>query len=273
MTQTMAADEPEVFDAETLQLEVLDAETLQLVAQLGASLSQRAVALAEENRALRATVETLQAGWKPLSQRENERLRGELDEVRTNRDYLRRMVNDRNHLITGLRAQIAILSRRNEERSAELAAATELIGRAWGALGEAGIGQGPDLTLSDAIRALADTPLDALPKPDPSNPKHANFVGDWVGEFTDEQLGFGVDPDPEAIEATGDIVREQILGLVDRIATADQLRGSRIDAAAKVMSESADRGCMSLSWESLTEEMRDQWRNHARALDNADLLA
>lgn len=112
--------------------EVLDADTITLITQLGASLSQRAVELAEENRALVA-----------------------------NRDLLRREINERNQLITGLRAQIA-----------GSAGSAELVGQAWSALGEAGIGQGPDLTLADAIRTLADTPLDALPTPDVTDPDH-----------------------------------------------------------------------------------------------------
>lgn len=220
--------------------EVLDADTITLITQLGASLSQRAVELAEENRALVA-----------------------------NRDLLRREINERNQLITGLRAQIA-----------GSAGSAELVGQAWSALGEAGIGQGPDLTLADAIRTLADTPLDALPAPDVTNADHNAFVSDWFGELTDEQLGRRDDPSTFEVrpgEHLGDVVREQVLTLIDRIdaakKVADQMRDSRIDAAAKAMSDAADRGCVSLSWDSLPEEIRDQWRGHARALDDADLLA
>ena len=54
MTETTPADEP-------LQGEVLDADTLQLITQLGASLSKRAVELADENRALRAEAVELRA--------------------------------------------------------------------------------------------------------------------------------------------------------------------------------------------------------------------
>lgn len=220
--------------------EVLDADTITLITQLGASLSQRAVELAEENRALVA-----------------------------NRDLLRREINKRNQLISGLRAQIA-----------GSAGSAELVGQAWSALGEAGIGQGPDLTLADAIRTLADTPLDALPAPDVTNADHNAFVYAWFGELTDEQLGRRDDPSHFEVRPgkhLGDVVREQVLTLIDRIdaakKVADQMRDSRIDAAAKAMSDAADRGCVSLSWDSLPEEIRDQWRGHARALDDADLLA
>lgn len=220
--------------------EVLDADTITLITQLGASLSQRAVELAEENQQLKA-----------------------------NRDLLRREINKRNQLISGLRAQIA-----------GSAGSAELVGQAWSALGEAGIGQGPDLTLADAIRTLADTPLDALPAPDVTNADHNAFVSDWFGELTDEQLGRRDDPSTFEVRPgkhLGDVVREQILTLIDRIdaakKVADQMRDSRIDAAAKAMSDAADRGCVSLSWDSLPEEIRDQWRGHARALDDADLLA
>ena len=83
--------------------EVFDADTITLITQLGASLAQRAVELAEENQQLKA-----------------------------NRDLLRREINERNQLITGLRAQNEILATSRD----------------------------------DAIRTLADTPLDALPAPD-----------------------------------------------------------------------------------------------------------
>lgn len=71
--------------------EVFDADTITLITQLGASLSQRAVELAEENQQLKA-----------------------------NRDLLRREINERNQLITGLRAQIA-----------GSAGSAELVGQAW----------------------------------------------------------------------------------------------------------------------------------------------
>ena len=160
--------------------EVLDADTAKLVTQLGLSLGERATQLAADNAGLRAE-----------------------------RDLLRREINERNQLITGLRAQIA-----------GSAGSAELVGQAWSALGEAGIGQGPDLTLADAIRTLADTPLDALPTPDVTDPDHNAFVYDWFGLLTDEQLGFRDDPSHFEVRPgkhLGDVVREQILMLVERL--------------------------------------------------------
>lgn len=83
--------------------EVLDADTITLITQLGLSLGERATQLAADNAGLRAE-----------------------------RDLLRREINERNQLITGLRAQNEILATSRD----------------------------------DAIRTLADTPLDALPAPD-----------------------------------------------------------------------------------------------------------
>lgn len=182
--------------------EVLDADTAKLVTQLGLSLGERATQLAADNAGLRAE-----------------------------RDLLRREINERNQLITGLRAQIA-----------GSAGSAELVGQAWSALGEAGIGQGPDLTLADAIRTLADTPLDALPAPDVTNPEHNAFIYAWFGQLSDEQLGDrdGVGDGFDRFVVIsgrnlGDVVREQVLMLIDRLdaKAADAARRSHdIDIVA-----------------------------------------
>lgn len=193
--------------------EVLDADTIALITQLGASLSQRAVELAEENRMLRMNGVR---GYTELRDEFERHLRG-CNEVRENRDLLRREINERNQLISGLRAHIEL---------------------AWSALASAGIEKGPDLPLADAIRTLADTPLDALPAPDVTNADHNAFVSDWFGELTDEQLGFRDDPSTFEVrpgEHLGDVVREQILMLVERLdakAADDARRAHDIDIVA-----------------------------------------
>lgn len=85
--------------------EVLDADTIALITQLGASLSNQATKLAAENRRLRAVVETLQSGWKPLSRRENERLRAEVGDLTAE-------LKDAKAVIDGLTTKIANDARR-----------------------------------------------------------------------------------------------------------------------------------------------------------------
>lgn len=84
-------------------------------------------------------------------------------------------------------------------------------------------------------RRIQDAMIDKL---DPTNPKHARLVWDWIGEFTDEQLASDRARDRlrhMSPAAVGEIIRESLLDLIDTIehrsAAEDFARGLSFWAA------------------------------------------
>ena len=86
-----------------------------------------------------------------------------------------------------------------------------------------------------------------LPEPDATNPDHLRWASDIVDQV-----------------APNDVISTWFRSLADRL--------ERIEQAAQVMSENADRGVASMAWESMPDSIREQWRRNARALDAAGLL-
>lgn len=109
---------------------------------------------------------------------------------------------------------------------------------------------------------------DVLPIPDASNIKHADFVGDWFGCLTDEQIGDGE-------EERGDSIRGHVLGLIDRLEAAQSSKAAEdalVEKAARAMYEQEALACnLSQGWG--RTNMRPQFLRAARALLAAGLLA
>lgn len=99
----------------------------------------------------------------------------------------------------------------------------------------------------------------SLPEPDATNPDHLRWCADIVDLVAPNDA-----LDPIALRALAD--------RLDAARTVEREREQRIEQAAQVMSEGADRGVASMSWESMPDSIREQWRRNARALDAAGLL-
>ncbi|QIG58235.1 hypothetical protein SEA_SKOG_83 [Gordonia phage Skog] len=81
---------------------------------------------------------------------------------------------------------------------------------------------------------------DKMPEPDRENLLHNDFVRDWFGLFSDEELGYRPLPDSppmndiriREIEHRGEMVREQVLDLIEKIDVQHQ-RDERIRKATE----------------------------------------
>ncbi|ETD31515.1 hypothetical protein [Williamsia sp. D3] len=81
---------------------------------------------------------------------------------------------------------------------------------------------------ADAIREF--TKNGPLPAPDITDADHGNFVRDWFGQVSDEELG-GERQWTDGAEGLGELVRGRGLDLIDKI----EERGDLIETVAEVM--------------------------------------
>lgn len=108
---------------------------------------------------------------------------------------------------------------------------------------------------------------DVLPTPDAGNLAHNDFVWNWLGCLTDEQIGDGE-------EERVDSIRGHVLRLIDRLEAAQSSKASvdaLVEKAARVIHDS-DELFPPKEWGARSEALRNNYRANARALLAAGLL-
>lgn len=111
---------------------------------------------------------------------------------------------------------------------------------------------------------------DVLPTPDAGNLAHNDFVWNWLGCLTDEQIGDGE-------EERGDSIRGHVLRLIDRLEAAQSSKAADdalVEKAARAIHDSDEQGKFPpKEWGARPEALRNDYRANARALLAAGLLA
>lgn len=97
---------------------------------------------------------------------------------------------------------------------------------------------------------------------DPRNPKHADLVRNWIGQFTDEQLvsDDAVDRLQLSRETVGEVIRESLLDLIDRIENGHADREAAEAIAERTFNDYRDNTWI-MPWAEQDGHVHKAWTN------------